>query len=54
LVEAIRTACRHPLFSQGRVEEKALRPGREYLSAELMGRRFREVYQIAHAQAATV
>jgi len=50
LAEAIRAACRHPLFGQGRVEEQALRRGREYLSAKLMGNRFREIYQIALQQ----
>ncbi len=47
LVEAIRAACRHPLFSQGKVESSSLVRTRAYLSPELMGRRFRETYQQA-------
>ena len=44
LVAALRAACVHPLFRQGQVEATTLAQMREYLSPELMGRRFRETY----------
>ncbi len=50
-VAAIRSACRHPLFSLGKVEPASLVKTRAYLSPELMGRRFREAYQQALATA---
>ncbi len=50
-VEAIRSACKHPLFSVGKVEATSLEKTRAYLSPELMGRRFREAYQQALATA---
>ncbi|MCX8092083.1 MAG: glycosyltransferase family 4 protein [Verrucomicrobiae bacterium] len=43
--EAIRCACRHPLFGQGRVEETTLEQVREYLSPKLMARKFRDIYR---------
>lgn len=46
LVEAIRTACRHPLFSQGKVEPAVLSQMRDYLSPALMGKRFLEIYEM--------
>jgi len=45
LVKAIQTACRHPLFSRGMVDPAVLSRMREYLSPELMGKRFLEVYR---------
>jgi glycosyltransferase involved in cell wall biosynthesis len=45
LTEAIRTACRHPLFAQGRVEEATLRHVREYLSPKLMAAKFTDIYR---------
>ena len=43
--EAVRQACAHPLFGQGRVDPAALAETRAYLSAERMGRSFFEAYQ---------
>jgi len=50
LIEAIRAACRHPLFSRGMVEPGVLAQMRDYLSPALMGRRFLEMYQAARRQ----
>jgi glycosyltransferase involved in cell wall biosynthesis len=50
IVEAVRAACRHSLFSRGMVESDVLAQMRDYLSPTLMGRRFLEVYQAAHRQ----
>jgi glycosyltransferase involved in cell wall biosynthesis len=44
LTQAIRTACGHPVFRAGDVESETLVAMRSYLSAETMGRRFRETY----------
>jgi glycosyltransferase involved in cell wall biosynthesis len=44
-VQALRAACAHPLFGQGRVEPAALNEAREYLSPRRMGERFLEIYQ---------
>jgi glycosyltransferase involved in cell wall biosynthesis len=44
-VQALRAACAHPLFRQGRVEPAALNEAREYLSPRRMGERFLEIYQ---------
>ncbi|MBU6409533.1 MAG: glycosyltransferase family 4 protein [Verrucomicrobia bacterium] len=44
LLQAIRAACRHPLFSQGRVDPATLSKMRDYLSPALMGNRFLELY----------
>lgn len=50
LIDAIRLACRHPLFKEGRVDADALVRGRDYLSPVRMGERFWEVYQMAKQQ----
>ena len=50
LVEAIRTAARHPQFSRGAVDAATLVRMREYLSPELMAKRFLEVYHLALQQ----
>lgn len=47
LVETLRTAARHPTFSRGEVDAATLARLREYLSPQLMARRFLEVYQMA-------
>jgi glycosyltransferase involved in cell wall biosynthesis len=44
-VQAIRDACRHPLFGKGLVEPEALQKTREYLSPKRMGERFLDAYQ---------
>jgi len=44
-VEAIRAACKHPLYSRGLVTQSSLEKNREYLSPRLMARRFWEAYQ---------
>ena len=44
-VQALRAACAHPLFRQGRVEPAALNEAREYLSPRRMGESFLEIYQ---------
>jgi glycosyltransferase involved in cell wall biosynthesis len=46
-LEAIQSACRHPLFSRGLVEVAALNNARDYLSADRMSRRFVELYRLA-------
>lgn len=50
LVRALRTAAGHPLFSQGQVDPATLVRMREYLSPELMAKRFLEVYHLALQQ----
>jgi glycosyltransferase involved in cell wall biosynthesis len=45
-ISAIKAACRHPLFSQGLVEEATLVKMRDYLSPERMGQSFFETYQL--------
>ena len=45
LVEAIRTATRHPRFSRGEVDEATLQQVRAYLSPQLMAEKFRQIYQ---------
>lgn len=47
LVKALRSACRHPLFSRGEVDPETLGPVREYLSPTLMGHAFGQVYRDA-------
>ena len=47
LIEAIRVASRHPQFSRGEVDLETLAQAREYLSPQLMAKRFLETYQIA-------
>ena len=46
-VKAIRSACAHPLFSQGRVDTETLARQREYLSPGLMARKFLAAYEDA-------
>lgn len=50
LIEVIRAACRHPLFSRGMVESEVLAQMRDYLSPALMKKRFLEIYEIAWQQ----
>lgn len=50
LIESIRAALKHPLFRQGRVEPETLEKTRAYLSPELMGKRFMEIYELAREQ----
>jgi glycosyltransferase involved in cell wall biosynthesis len=50
LIEAVRAACRHPLFSHGMVEPDVLARMRDYLSPVRMGKRFLEIYEIARRQ----
>jgi glycosyltransferase involved in cell wall biosynthesis len=47
LVQAIRRACTNPVFRGGAVDPETLIAMRSYLSAETMGRRFREAYSLA-------
>lgn len=47
LADALRTACRHPLFARGEVEAGVLARMRAYLSPEQMGRNFFAAYQAA-------
>jgi glycosyltransferase involved in cell wall biosynthesis len=44
-VQALRAACAHPPFRQGRVEPTVLNEAREYLSSRRMRERFLEIYQ---------
>jgi glycosyltransferase involved in cell wall biosynthesis len=44
-IQAIREACRHPLFGQGLVQAQTLARLRVYLSPETMGDRFRAAYR---------
>jgi glycosyltransferase involved in cell wall biosynthesis len=48
---AIRTACAHPLFGRGQVDAATLVKEREYLSPELMARKFLAAYEVARALA---
>ena len=48
-VESIRTACAHPLFGRGQVDPATLATEREYLSPELMARKFLAAYESALA-----
>ncbi|MGH7990313.1 MAG: hypothetical protein ACREDS_09025, partial [Limisphaerales bacterium] len=50
LIEAIRAACQHPLFSRGMVEPEVLAQMQDYLSPALMKKRFLEIYEIARQQ----
>jgi glycosyltransferase involved in cell wall biosynthesis len=50
LVEAVRAAARHPQFSRGEVDATTLARMREYLSPQLMAKRFLEVYHLALEQ----
>lgn len=47
--QAIRSACVHPLFGQGRVDPATLATAREYLSPELMAKKFLAAYEAALA-----
>jgi len=44
-IEAIRAACRHPLFSRGEVDPPTLARTRAYLSPRLMGQKFATIYR---------
>jgi glycosyltransferase involved in cell wall biosynthesis len=46
-VEALRTACQHPLFSRGQVDAETLAKEREYLSPALMAKKFLAAYEAA-------
>ena len=46
-VQAIRAACAHPLFSRGQVDPETLTRKREYLSPELMAKKFLAAYETA-------
>jgi len=48
-VQCIRTACAHPLFGQGLVDPATLAKEREYLSPELMAKKFLAAYAAAIA-----
>ena len=49
LVQAIRSACAHPLFGTGLVDPTTLATEREYLSPELMAKKFLAAYETALA-----
>jgi glycosyltransferase involved in cell wall biosynthesis len=49
-VQAIQSACAHPLFSQGQVEPETLSRTRNYLSPELMAENFLKAYKMAMAE----
>ena len=44
-ISAIKAACSHPLFSQGRVEAETLAQTRSYLSPERMAQNFLKAYE---------
>lgn len=48
--EALRAAARHPQFSRGEVDAATLARMRDYLSPQLMAKRFLEVYHLALEQ----
>lgn len=48
--EALRAAARHPQFSRGEVDVATLARMRDYLSPQLMAKRFLEVYHLALEQ----
>jgi glycosyltransferase involved in cell wall biosynthesis len=48
--ETLRAAARHPQFSRGEVDAATLVRMREYLSPQLMAKRFLEVYHLALEQ----
>ncbi len=48
-IQAIRSACAHPLFGKGLVDPATLAHEREYLSPELMARKFLAAYEAALA-----
>jgi len=45
-VEIIKSACQHPLFGKGLVDEGVLKEKRVYLSPSLMSQRFRDTYDL--------
>jgi glycosyltransferase involved in cell wall biosynthesis len=47
LIQGIRTACAHPLLSQGKVAPETLAQTREYLSPERMAQNFMKAYNTA-------
>jgi glycosyltransferase involved in cell wall biosynthesis len=49
-VQALRTACAHPLFGQGQVEPETLARMRAYLSPEQMAKNFLGAYDTALAE----
>lgn len=48
-IQSIRTACAHPLFGKGLVDAATLAVEREYLSPELMAKKFLAAYESAIA-----
>jgi glycosyltransferase involved in cell wall biosynthesis len=50
-IGAIKAACSHPLFRQGRVEEETLAKTRAYLSPERMAQNFLKAYEACLASA---
>lgn len=46
-IQSIRAACAHPLFGQGQVEAETLAAEREYLSPDLMAKKFLAAYESA-------
>ena len=48
-IQAIRSACAHPLFGRGQVEPETLATERDYLSPELMAKKFLAAYEAALA-----
>ena len=48
-IDAIRSACAHPLFSRGLVDAETLAQRRAYLSPERMAKAFLAAYQTALA-----
>ena len=49
-IQAIRSACAHPLFGKGLVDPATLAAEREYLSPELMAKKFLAAYEAALAK----
>jgi len=45
-VSAIRAACAHPLFREGKVDPQTLAKTRDYLSPKRMGQNFRKAYDV--------
>ena len=48
-IQSIRVACAHPLFGKGQVDTATLAIQREYLSPELMAKKFLAAYEAALA-----
>lgn len=53
-VQAIQSACQHPLFGRGEVDPDVLDEKRRYLSSERMGQKFREAYDLVLSRDHTV